>query len=70
VKIAFDPTKSARNAEERGLPFDLVAEFDWEGAVSEEDARFNIRSGDISPLERSGIGFTWCALRQLKVAFG
>lgn len=40
MKIAFDPAKSARNAEERGLPFDLVAEFDWEGAVSEEDARF------------------------------
>jgi uncharacterized DUF497 family protein len=29
VKIEFDPAKSAKNAEERGLPFELAAELDW-----------------------------------------
>lgn len=40
MKIAFDPAKSARNAEDRGLPFDLVAEFDWDRALLTEDTRF------------------------------
>lgn len=40
MRIAFDPAKSARNARERGLPFDLVAAFDWETAQSKEDVRF------------------------------
>jgi uncharacterized protein len=29
VKIEFDPAKSAKNASQRGLPFELTAEFDW-----------------------------------------
>jgi uncharacterized DUF497 family protein len=29
-----------RNAHERGLPFSLVENFEWEGAVVSEDARF------------------------------
>jgi uncharacterized protein len=29
VKIEFDPAKSARNARERGLPFELTADLDW-----------------------------------------
>jgi hypothetical protein len=41
VKIEFDPAKSETNAKERGLPFDLVAQFEWEGATFEEDARFS-----------------------------
>jgi uncharacterized protein len=32
VKIEFDPAKSARNARERGLPFELTAELDWDAA--------------------------------------
>jgi uncharacterized protein len=41
VKIAFDPAKSARNEEEeRDLPFNLVAEFDWDSALLAEDTRF------------------------------
>ncbi len=32
MKIEFDPAKSARNAEERGLPFELTAELDWHAA--------------------------------------
>lgn len=38
--IDFDPAKSERNAKERGLPFTLVSEFDWETATYAEDARF------------------------------
>jgi len=41
VDISFDPAKSARNERERGLPFSLVQEFDWFGALIEEDARKN-----------------------------
>jgi uncharacterized DUF497 family protein len=41
MKIEFDPSKSAKNARERGLPFDLVAEFEWEGAVFSADQRFD-----------------------------
>jgi uncharacterized DUF497 family protein len=29
VKIEFDPVKSAKNAKERDLPFELAAELDW-----------------------------------------
>jgi uncharacterized DUF497 family protein len=38
VKITFDPTKSERNAQARGLPFER-AEFDFETAVYQIDAR-------------------------------
>ncbi len=37
--ITFDPLKSDRNERERGLPFGLVAELDWSGAVIETDDR-------------------------------
>jgi len=40
VIIEFDPAKSEKNARERGLSFDLVAEFEWEGAVFSADERF------------------------------
>ena len=39
MKIEFDPAKSEKNGRERGLPFTLVAEFDWETAIYEEDTR-------------------------------
>jgi uncharacterized DUF497 family protein len=39
VKIEFDPAKSARNAEERGLPFELTAELDWDVARVRLDDR-------------------------------
>lgn len=39
MNIEFDPAKSERNARERGLPFDLAAEFVWETAVTREDTR-------------------------------
>jgi uncharacterized protein len=40
VKIEFYPNKSRRNSEERGLPFDKVAEFVWETARTNPDDRF------------------------------
>ena len=39
MKIEFDAAKSERNARERGLPFERVADFDWEGALYREDDR-------------------------------
>ena len=39
--IDFDPNKSARNEADRGLPFTAVQRFDWEGAVFQEDTRFD-----------------------------
>ncbi len=40
MKIEFDPVKSARNARERELPFELVEDFEWESAVVSRDDRF------------------------------
>lgn len=39
MKIEFDPSKSDRNAADRGLPFSMVAELDWSSAQAVEDTR-------------------------------
>ncbi len=39
MRITFDPVKNARNIAERSLPFDHVANLDWETAVAVEDDR-------------------------------
>ncbi|TAN48655.1 MAG: BrnT family toxin [Rhodospirillales bacterium] len=39
MKIEFDPAKSARNITERGLPFERVAEFEFETALYLQDER-------------------------------
>jgi uncharacterized DUF497 family protein len=39
MRITYDPAKNERNIAERGLSFELVAELDWESAVSREDKR-------------------------------
>lgn len=39
MKIEFDPEKSNKNSHERGLPFSLAAEFEWETALYSEDVR-------------------------------
>ena len=39
MKIEYDPAKSAKNAKERGLPFELTAEVDWSAAYTIEDRR-------------------------------
>ena len=33
MRIEFDPAKNERNIRERGIPFALAAEFNWETAV-------------------------------------
>jgi uncharacterized DUF497 family protein len=40
MKIEFDSAKSEKNVRERGLPFDLVEQFDWSSAQAEDDTRF------------------------------
>ncbi len=39
MRITFDPSKNDRNIAERSLPFDRVAELDWEAAIAVEDDR-------------------------------
>ena len=39
MRVTFDPSKSQRNEEERGLPFILVEDFNWSGALIVEDTR-------------------------------
>lgn len=39
MRLTFDPAKNARNIAERGLPFALVADLDWQTAVAREDTR-------------------------------
>jgi len=39
MRITFDPVKNARNIAERSLPFERVADLDWETAVAVEDDR-------------------------------
>lgn len=39
MKIGFDLAKSAKNASERGLPFERAAEFNWEEAIFSADVR-------------------------------
>ena len=39
MRLTFDPAKNARNIQERGLPFSMVENFDWQHAVIMEDTR-------------------------------
>jgi uncharacterized protein len=39
VRIEFDPAKSARNANERGLPFERFGDLDLEAGIIEPDRR-------------------------------
>lgn len=39
MRIDFDPEKSNKNIRDRGLSFDLAADFDWETALYAEDTR-------------------------------
>ena len=41
MRVTFDPSKNARNIAERSLPFDRVADLDWESAFAVEDDRRN-----------------------------
>ncbi|MEO5660381.1 MAG: BrnT family toxin [Polaromonas sp.] len=39
MEVTFDPVKNASNVQDRCLPFTLVEQLDWAGAVVEEDIR-------------------------------
>jgi len=39
LRITFDPAKNACNVLERGLPFELVAAFDFDAAMIAQDDR-------------------------------
>ena len=39
MPITFDRRKSERNVAERGLPFELAEDFEWDGALVVEDVR-------------------------------
>ena len=41
MNVTFDPIKSRRNEEERGLPFSLVEWMEWDSAWIREDTRRN-----------------------------
>ncbi len=40
-EISFDPTKNERNIFDRGLPFTLARDFEWESALIFRDDRRN-----------------------------
>jgi uncharacterized DUF497 family protein len=53
VEIEYDPEKSAKNARERGLPFDLAGEIEWHKAIVSIDRRFDygeVRHVAIAPM--------------------
>ena len=39
MPISFDPGKNERNIAERGISFELVEDFEWNGALVAEDIR-------------------------------
>jgi uncharacterized DUF497 family protein len=39
MEIAFDPAKNERNIQERGISFELAADFDFETAIFVQDTR-------------------------------
>lgn len=60
VEITYDPRKSERNLRERGLGFDMVAEFDLSSAVYSIDARRDY--GEVRTRALGYIGTTLYAL--------
>lgn len=39
MEFEYDPAKSEKNAQERGLPFDAAADFEFETALIAQDTR-------------------------------
>jgi uncharacterized DUF497 family protein len=60
VEITYDPRKSERNLRERGLGFDMVAEFDFGSAVYSIDTRRDY--GEVRTRALGFIGTTLYAL--------
>ena len=62
MDIEFDPAKSQENERRRGLPFSMVADFEFETALIIEDARIDYG-------ERRWIALGLIARRAFVVAF-
>ena len=54
MRVTFDPAKNAHNIEDRGLPFERVAELAWETAVLQEDRRKDYGETRVRVLARLG----------------
>lgn len=52
LHISYDPSKNARNIEERGLSFDEVTAFNWDTALIWQDKR-----NDYPEVRYSALGF-------------
>ena len=39
MPISFDPRKNERNIAQRGIPFEIVEDFEWDNALVVEDLR-------------------------------
>ena len=39
MPISFDPQKNERNIAQRGIPFEIVEDFEWDNALVVEDLR-------------------------------
>ncbi len=74
MEIEFDPAKNLQNVRERGLPFSMVADFDFETALIAEDLRADygerrwIALGLIGP-RAFVVAFTWRADRLRVISF-
>jgi len=54
MRLTYDPIKNARNVAERGLPFELVAEIEWETVALEDDTRRDYRERRVRVLGMIG----------------
>jgi uncharacterized DUF497 family protein len=52
--IKYDQAKNLRNIEQRGLPFDLAGNFDFETAIYELDRRHDYKEQRVRALGRIG----------------
>lgn len=50
MRLTYDPAKSTRNGHERGMPFELAADFDWSAALIVEDLRQDYKEGRFQSL--------------------
>jgi uncharacterized DUF497 family protein len=57
MRITFDPAKNEHNIQERGISFELAADFDFETAIYAEDVRKDYGEVRIRALGFIGTGF-------------
>jgi uncharacterized DUF497 family protein len=64
MKLIYDPVKSERNLEERGLSFERVMELDWKHAITWIDDRSDYRETrycGLALLDKRLHAVTWTA---------